>query len=163
MKIKIKKMRPDAVIPHYAHGPDQDAGMDLYAVEGEILRPGVPTLVRTGISIELPPGYEAQVRPRSGLALKHGITVLNSPGTVDPSYRGEVGVILLWNGHNPNDRLVCIGGTPYPPEHGEEIYSVEPGDRIAQLVVSRYEPIDFVEDELNETGRGSGGFGSTGK
>jgi dUTP pyrophosphatase len=148
LTLKIKKLAPNAVIPSYAHGPDEDAGFDLRAIQPAILKPLVPTLVKTGLSIALPPGFEAQIRPRSGLALKHGITVLNSPGTVDPGYRGEIGVILLWTGVNRGP--------------GAEII-INEGDRIAQMVVARYEPIEFaVEEELAETARGAGGFGSSG-
>src|SRR5690349_4624576 len=102
MTIKIKKLRDEAILPTYAHGAEEDAGMDLYTTSPVLLKKGVPALVKTGISIELPPYYEAQVRARGGLAIKHGIQVVNGPGTVDPAYRGEIGVILLWSGHNPN-------------------------------------------------------------
>ena len=122
------------------------AGYDLYAnvKHNVILKIGEQTLVPTGISIALPFGFEAQVRPRSGLALKHGVTVLNSPGTVDADYRGEVGVILI--NHNKYD------------------YVVRRGDRIAQLVITRVEMIELEEvDELPESKRGSGGYGSTGE
>src|SRR5499427_8617252 len=95
MKIRVKKLHPDAVLPHYAHGPEEDAGMDLRAVERVVLAPGVPQGVPTGLAIELTAGYEAQIRPRSGLALKHAITIPNSPATIDPGYRGEIRVILL--------------------------------------------------------------------
>jgi dUTP pyrophosphatase len=99
--------------------------------------------VRTGIAIEVPPGVEAQIRPRSGLALKHAITLPNSPGTIDPGYRGEVQVILL-----------NLGAAPY---------QVQAGDRIAQIVFARYEPVEWDENELNGSRRGGGGFGSTGR
>jgi len=108
-----------------------------------LLQPGVPQLVPTGLSVELPPGYEAQIRPRSGLALKHAITVPNSPATIDPGYRGEIQVILL--------------------NLGSSEYRIEPGDRIAQMIIARYEPIEWEEGELGETTRGSGGFGSSGR
>ena len=98
MKIRIRRLRDDALLPEYAHGPEEDAGLDLRAVEGVMLEPGRPHLVPTGLSIELPPGYEAQIRPRSGLALKHAITLPNSPATIDPGYRGEIRVILLNQG-----------------------------------------------------------------
>lgn len=143
MQVRIKRLRPDAFLPAYAHGPEEDAGMDLRAAEGALLRPGEPALVETGIAIELPPGYEAQVRPRSGLALKHAITLPNSPATIDPGYRGEIRVILL--------------------NLGREDYHVERGDRIAQLVIARYEPVEWVESELSESNRGPGGFGSSGR
>jgi dUTP pyrophosphatase len=155
MKIKIKKLHKDAVVPVYAHGPEEDAGMDLRASELVFLHHGVPTLVSTGLVIELPPGYEGQIRSRSGLALKEGITVMNSPGTIDPSYRGEIKVILLWDGHHTDHSKVWDGGR----------FLIEPGDRIAQLVVAKYEAVEWVEDEeaLSETTRGEGGFGSTGR
>lgn len=145
MKIKIKKLHPNAIIPTYAHGPDEDAGMDLCAVENKILYKDFPTLIKTGLSIELPPGYEAQIRSRSGLALNRGIYVLNAPGTVDPGYRGEIGVVLCWNGFMHGD-----GPT------------VRTGDRIAQLVIARYEPVEWESGDLSTTNRGDGGFGSTG-
>lgn len=116
--------------------------MDLVAVQDVVLEPGVSTLVPTGISIELPPGYEAQIRPRSGLALKHCITVPNSPATIDPGFRGEIRVILL--------------------NLGREAYEVKAGHRIAQMVVARYEAVEWVEEELGESARGEGGFGRSG-
>jgi len=143
MRIRIRRLRPDAALPEYAHGPEEDAGLDLRAVEGVTLQPGAPRLVPTGLSIELPPGYEAQIRPRSGLALKHAITLPNSPATIDPGYRGEIRVILLNQGREP--------------------YEIQPGDRIAQMVIARYEPIEWEEGELNESRRGEGGFGSSGR
>lgn len=142
-KMKIKKLHPEARIPAYAHGPEEDAGMDLCAVEEAVLEPGVAKAVATGLSIELPPGFEAQVRPRSGLALKHSISVANSPGTIDPAYRGEVKVILI--------------------NLGREAYTVHAGDRIAQMVVARYEAVEWEESELSSTARGAGGFGSSGR
>ena len=143
MRIRIRRLRPDAALPEYAHGPDEDAGLDLRAVERVTLQPGSPHLVATGLSIELPPGYEAQIRPRSGLALEHAITLPNSPATIDPGYRGEIRVILLNQGREP--------------------YEIQPGDRIAQMVIARYEPIEWEEGELNESRRGEGGFGSSGR
>ncbi|HSB17155.1 MAG TPA: dUTP diphosphatase [Bryobacteraceae bacterium] len=143
MKVRIQKLRPDAFLPEYAHGPDEDAGMDLRAVEDVVLEPGVPRAVPTGLAIELQPGYEAQVRPRSGLALKHGITLPNAPATIDPGYRGEIKVILL--------------------NLGRESYRVHVGDRIAQMVIARYERIEWEEGMLNNSRRGTGGFGSSGR
>lgn len=145
MQVKIRKLDSRAILPAYAHGPSEDAGMDLCALDAVTLEPGVPALAPTGLAIELPPGYEAQVRPRSGLALRHGITVPNAPGTIDPSYRGQISVILLNLGREP--------------------YQVNPGDRIAQLVVARYEAIEWVqpEDGLAGSTRGAGGFGSSGR
>jgi len=143
MRLKVQRLRPDAQLPSYAHGPDEDAGMDLRSVESVVLTPGVPMAVPTGIAIELPSGYEAQVRPRSGLALKHAITVLNTPGTIDPGYRGEIQVIML-----------NLGQEPYP---------IHSGDRIAQMVIAAYVKADWVEEELALSDRGSGGFGSSGR
>jgi dUTP pyrophosphatase len=169
LRIKIKKLRPDAVIPAYAHGLGEDAGVDLHAVDEVVLMAGVPTLVKTGLAIELPTGYEAQIRPRSGLALKHGITVVNAPGTVDPSYRGEIGVILRWDGYKPN---ALFWGAEYVNVLTREIptadnplerFVVKPGDRIAQMIISQFTPVTFEEvDELSDTTRGAGGFGSSG-
>jgi dUTP pyrophosphatase len=116
MKIKIKRLREDAFLPVYAHGPSEDAGLDLQAVEPITLAPGVPQLVATGLAVELPPGYEAQIRPRSGLALKHAITLPNSPATIDPGYRGEIRVILL--------------------NLGKQDYIIRRGDRIAQIIIA---------------------------
>ena len=143
MRIPIKRLHPDAILPRYAHGPDEDAGLDLHAIQAVTLTPGVAQAVPTGLAIELPPGYEAQVRPRSGLALKHSITLPNAPATIDPGYRGEIRVILL--------------------NLGREDYPVQAGDRIAQLVIARYEPVEWVEGDLNESLRGAGGFGSSGR
>jgi dUTP pyrophosphatase len=143
MHIRMKRLRPDAALPEYAHGPAEDAGMDLRAVERAVLAPNVPQGVPTGLAIELPAGYEAQIRPRSGLALKHAITVPNSPGTIDPGYRGEIRVILL--------------------NLGKSDYVIEKGDRIAQMVIARYEAIELTEGELSDTDRGAGGFGSSGR
>ena len=141
--MRIQKLRPDAKLPEYAHGPHEDAGMDLYAVEDATLEPGVPRLVATGLTLEIPPGYEAQVRPRSGLALKHAIAMPNAPGTIDPGYRGELRVILL--------------------NLGRAAYTVRAGDRIAQMIVARYEAVEWVEGDLADSARGTGGFGSSGR
>jgi dUTP pyrophosphatase len=143
MRLKVQRLRPDAELPSYAHGAGEDAGMDLRAVEGVTLQPGEPALVPTGLAIELPPGYEAQIRPRSGLALKHAITLPNSPATIDPGYRGEIRVILL-----------NLGATPY---------RINPGDRIAQMVISSYIAVDWSEEELGASSRGADGFGSSGR
>src|SRR5271155_3317306 len=116
--------------------------MDLHAVESVTLAPGDTKLVATGLSIELPPGFEAQIRPRSGLALKHSITLPNSPATIDPGYRGEIRVILLNLGREP--------------------FQISPGERIAQMVIARYEAIEWEEGELGSSVRGEGGFGSSG-
>jgi dUTP pyrophosphatase len=117
--------------------------MDLCAVEQVTLEPQAPKLVSTGLTIELPPGYEGQVRPRSGLALKHAISMPNAPGTIDPGYRGELRVLMINLGREP--------------------YTVHAGDRIAQLIVARYEAVEWVEGELAESNRGQGGFGSSGR
>ena len=143
MRVRIVRLHADARLPEYAHGPEEDAGMDLRAVEAVDLPPGEPRLVATGIAIELPPGYEAQIRPRSGLALKHAITLPNSPATIDPGYRGEIRVILL--------------------NLGREAYRIEAGDRIAQMVVAKYESVEWVEGDLGASLRGAGGFGSSGR
>ncbi len=143
MKIRVKRLSPEAAIPRYAHGPSEDAGLDLQAIAEVTLEPHVPAMVPTGLAIELPPGYEAQIRPRSGLALKHAITLPNSPATIDPGYRGEVRVILLNQGTRP--------------------YVIHKGDRIAQMVIARYEAIEWEEGELNDSARGAGGFGSSGR
>ena len=143
VQIRIQRIHPAAVLPSYAHGPGEDAGMDLHAVEAVTLDPGVPRLVPTGLTIEVPAGFEAQVRPRSGLALKHGITMPNAPGTIDPGYRGEIRVILL--------------------NLGREAYTIHAGDRIAQMIVARYEAVEWMEAGLAESNRGTGGFGSSGR
>ncbi len=141
MRIPIKRLHADAVLPAYAHGAEEDAGLDLRALERVVLAPGVAQGVPTGIAIELPPGHEAQVRPRSGLALKHSITV--NFGTIDPGYRGEIRVVMF--------------------NLGRADYTIEKGDRIAQLIVSRYEAVEWVESELGASTRGAGGFGSSGR
>jgi dUTP pyrophosphatase len=141
MKILINKLHPDAHLPAYAHGPLEDAGLDLRAVERVVLEPGAAQAVPTGIAIELPPGHEAQVRPRSGMALKHSLTV--NFGTIDPGYRGEIRVVMF--------------------NLGRANYTVEKGDRIAQLVVARYEAIEWEEGQLGDSSRGTGGFGSSGR
>jgi dUTP pyrophosphatase len=143
MQVRIQRIHAAAVLPAYAHGPQEDAGMDLCAVEDVTLDPGVPRLVPTGLTVEIPPGYEAQVRPRSGLALRHAITMPNSPGTIDPGYRGEIRVILM--------------------NLGSEPYTVHAGDRIAQMIVSRYETIEWSESGLASSERGARGFGSSGR
>ncbi len=142
MEIKIVN-RGHQPLPQYA--TPQSAGMDLRAnIDAPIvLGPMERRLIPTGLHIALPPGYEAQVRPRSGLALKHGITVLNAPGTVDADYRGEIGVVLI--------------------NLSAEPFTVNDGERIAQLVIARHETADFIEVEaLDETERGEGGYGHTG-
>lgn len=155
MKIGFKKVHPDAVIPTYAHLGD--AGMDVYAVEDVSLSLYRPTLVQTGLVADIPDGYEIQVRPRSGLALK-GVTVVNGPGTVDSSYRGTIGVILMFVN---NVYVDSPDGTGVVRKSRFEIHK---GDRIAQFVVApvtRCEPVEV--HEVSETERGAGGFGSTGR
>ncbi len=139
--VGLQKLHENAVLPERA--TKDSAGFDLYAIEDAKILPGGRTLIRTGVAMEIPPGYEGQVRPRSGLALKHGITVLNAPGTIDADYRGEVQVILYNTG---------------------PAYQVKAGEKIAQLVICRLPDVEFqVSESLSETERGSGGFGSTGK
>ena len=141
MTILFKRVHADAVLPAYAH--PGDAGLDLCACEAATLLPGERRLVRTGLVMELPSGTEAQLRPRSGLALKHGITLLNAPGTIDEGYRGELGVILV--------------------NLGQEPFEVVPGMRIAQMVIAPVLRVAVEESEtLGKTCRGEGGFGSTG-
>jgi dUTP pyrophosphatase len=140
--LKVRKLSAAAQLPSRAHATD--AGLDLFAVERTVLAPGDAKLVKTGIAIELPPRTEAQVRPRSGLALKHQVTVLNTPGTIDEGYRGEVGVILI--------------------NHGRVPFEVTAGTKIAQLVVQRVLDVRVVEtSELSDTVRGDSGFGSSGR
>lgn len=141
MDLRVRRLSKDAILPSAAH--PGDAGLDLHASAALTIAPGAWATVPTGIVVELPPGTEAQVRPRSGLAAKHGVTVLNAPGTIDEGYRGEVGVILI--------------------NHGSAPFDVTPGARIAQLVVQRRLEISVVEaDDVSATTRGAGGFGSTG-
>ncbi len=141
MKLLVEFIHKDAQLPSYACRGD--AGLDLFSVEDLSIDPGDSILVHTGIKIQLPPNTEAQVRPRSGLALKHGITVLNTPGTIDEGYRGEVGVIII--------------------NHGKETFNISKGMRIAQMVVKPVLEVDVeMVDALSETERGNGGFGSTG-
>ena len=141
MTLRFRKTHPDAVLPSYAH--PSDSGMDVRSVDDLTIAPGKRALVHTGLVMLLPPMYEAQVRPRSGLALKSGVTVLNTPGTIDSGYRGEVGVILA--------------------NFGEADFQVKKGDKIAQIVIAPVTQPEIVETtEVDETDRGSGGFGSTG-
>ncbi|MGE4295535.1 MAG: dUTP diphosphatase [Campylobacterales bacterium] len=140
--IRLKKLHPDAIVPAYQS--TEAAGFDLHALEDAELVAGDRALIKTGLAIALPQGYELQVRPRSGLALKHGVTVLNSPGTVDSDYRGELMIILI--------------------NHGHETFSIKKGERIAQAVLKEVIQADFaVVDELDATERGHKGFGSTGR
>jgi dUTP pyrophosphatase len=134
----------DLPLPQYQ--TELSAGMDIPAyIESSVtLQPGDRTLIPTGLFLEIPPGYEIQIRPRSGLALKHGITVLNSPGTVDADYRGEIKVLLI--------------------NHGQEPFVISKGDRIAQMILAKHEVISWeATSQLNTTERGDGGYGSSGK
>lgn len=141
MILRFKRIHPDAVLPAYAH--PSDAGMDVRSVDDMTLAPGKRALVHTGLVMLLPPMFEAQVRPRSGLALKAGVTVLNTPGTIDSGYRGEVGVILI--------------------NLGDADFVIKKGDKIAQIVIAPVTQPEVVETaEIDETDRGAGGFGSTG-
>ncbi|WP_341753623.1 dUTP diphosphatase [Candidatus Tisiphia endosymbiont of Dioctria rufipes] len=145
IKVKIKKLEHSVDLLH-GYATEHSAGMDLVAanIEPITIKPQEVKLVPTGICIALPSHLEAQIRPRSGLALKHGVTVLNSPGTIDADYRGEIKVILI--------------------NHAQEDFIIERGMKIAQMVIARYEQILWDEvDSLDETSRGLGGFGSTGK
>ena len=142
MQLRVKRLTPSAVLPKYAK--PNDSGLDLHASVDVQIEPGESRLVQTGIAIELPAGTEAQIRPRSGLAREHSITVLNTPGTIDEGYRGEIGVILI--------------------NHGRARFEVTSGMRIAQLVVQPRYQVEVVEaDSLTMTDRGPGGFGSTGQ
>ncbi len=145
LSVAIKRLDHAADLDLPAYATSDSAGMDLLAAVEETvtLAPGERRLIPTGIALALPPGTEAQVRPRSGLALKQGVTVLNAPGTIDADYRGEVGVILI--------------------NHGDEPFTVERGSRIAQMVVAAYARVAWtVSDDLEKSARGAGGFGSTG-
>ena len=142
MTLSFRRIHPDAVMPAYAHA--SDAGMDVRSVEELVIPAGKRALVHTGLVVLLPPLYEAQVRPRSGLALKFGVTVLNTPGTIDSGYRGEIGVILA--------------------NFGDADFIVKKGDKIAQLVIAPVTQPEVCEvSEIDETDRGAGGFGSTGR
>ena len=146
--VRVERLPHAEGLPLPAYETSGSAGMDLRAALAEdatvILTPGARALVPTGLKIALEPGFEAQVRPRSGLALKHGLTCLNSPGTVDSDYRGEVGVILI--------------------NHGQEPFVIRRGERIAQMIIARHEQAEMIEvGSLDETARGAGGFGSTGR
>ncbi len=143
MELRFRRLAEHAVPPARSH--DDDAGFDLFAAEEALLAPGGRGDVGTGIALAIPGGHAGLVLPRSGLARKHGITLVNAPGLIDAGYRGEVRVLLL-----NTDR--------------EEAFEVEPGERVAQLVIVRHEAPELVEaPELGETARGAGGFGSTGR
>jgi dUTP pyrophosphatase len=142
MILKVKKLNKDAIIPAYQS--EEAAGFDLHSIEDVILKPDERKLIKTGLAFEIEKGFEVQIRPRSGLAYKYGITVLNSPGTIDSDYRGDIKVLLI--------------------NLGEKDFEIKKGDRIAQAVVAPVVQAEFIEvEELSDTKRGSGGFGSTGK
>lgn len=141
MILRIIRIKSDAITPKYAHA--DDSGMDLHSTDEAVIEPNESKLIKTGIKLELPPNTEAQIRPRSGLALKNGISVLNTPGTIDEGYRGEIGVILI--------------------NHSKKSFSVSKGMRIAQMIIAPIiRPIIEEVKDLSNTERGSGGFGSTG-
>ncbi len=144
--VRIKRLRPSGSHPLPRYMTDSAAGMDLCADLTDDIRldPGMRSLVPTGIAIAVPEGYEAQIRPRSGLAIKHGVTLVNAPGTIDADYRGEIGVIVI--------------------NHGTEPFVIKDGERIAQMIVAPVVRAELVEvEELDDTGRGTGGFGHTGR
>lgn len=140
-QVRITRLGQNVALPAYETAGA--AGMDLRAAEDAVLKPGARLLMPTGIAMALPQGFEAQVRPRSGLAVKHGVTVLNAPGTIDSDYRGEIKVPLI--------------------NHGAEDFVIARGDRIAQMVIAAVTQATWLEvDSLDETARGTGGFGSSG-
>lgn len=141
-KIKIKKLTQEAILPKRAY--ENDAGFDLHAAEEVLLKAGERKVVRTGLAIEMPQNWHAEIRPRSGLAVKHGITIINTPGTIDSGYRGELIVALI--------------------NHGKEEFLITKGERIAQILFSKIDAVSFEEvSELEESERGDGGFGSSGR
>jgi dUTP pyrophosphatase len=140
--IKVQKLHPDAVIPSFAHSGD--SGADLYSIDTTTILGGCTKLIHTGIAVKIPLGFEGQIRPRSGNALKFGYTVLNTPGTIDSNYRGEIGVLIF--------------------NSGRDYVQIKKGDRIAQLVIQELPSIFFEEvEELDDSNRGQDGFGSTGR
>ncbi len=145
-EVRVRVRRVGAVVvPLPRYQSEGAAGLDLTAAldESITIEPGQRRLVPTGLALAIPPGFEGQVRPRSGLALRHGVTVLNAPGTIDADYRGEVKVLLV--------------------NHGDEPFAIAPGDRIAQLVVAAFARVELhLVDDLDATARGDGGYGSTG-
>ncbi len=141
VRLKVQRIKQNAVLPKYANCGD--AGMDLFSTEYYKLNPGERCLVSTGLKFEVPFGYELQIRPRSGLALKKGVSLVNTPGTLDSGYRGELGLIVI--------------------NHGQEILEISSGDKIAQAVLNKIEIADIEEvNKLNESQRGEQGFGSSG-
>lgn len=146
VSLSLKRLPHGEGLPLPAYQTEHAAGADVHAaLEGPVmLQPGKHALIPTGFCYEIPPGYEMQVRPRSGLAFKHGVTVLNAPGTIDADYRGELKVLLI--------------------NHGPEPFEIQRGERIAQIIIAPVSSVAFTEvDELSDTTRGAGGFGSTGK
>ncbi len=142
LKIKVKKLSNKAVIPAYQ--TKEAAGFDLHSIEDIVIKPNERKLISTGLAFEIPYGYEIQIRPRSGLAYKQGITVLNTPGTIDSDYRGEIKVLLI--------------------NHSNEDFEIKTNERIAQAIIKEVIQANFIEvDELSDTDRGEKGFGSTGK
>lgn len=143
LAVQVRRLSPAAILPRYM--TELAAGVDLHAdlAAGITLAPGERTLIPTGLALAIPPGFEGQVRPRSGLALKKGVSLVNSPGTIDADYRGEVGIIII--------------------NHGQEAVTIAPGERIAQLIIAPVVRVEFLEvDELETTRRNAGGFGHTG-
>ena len=142
LRVLVRRLDPGLPMP--ARAQEDDAGLDLYAAEAVTIEPGGRVLVPTGIALAIPPGYAGFVLPRSGLALRHGVTLLNTPGLIDSGYRGEIKVLLV--------------------NHDRSVVTVARGDRIAQLVIQRVEPTELIEvEELPPSERGAGGFGSTGQ
>ena len=142
LRVLVRRLDPGLPMP--ARAREDDAGLDLYAAEAVTIEPGGRALVPTGIALAIPPGYAGFVLPRSGLALRHGVTLLNTPGLIDSGYRGEIKVLLV--------------------NHDRSVVTVARGDRIAQLVIQRVEPTELIEvEELPPSERGAGGFGSTGQ
>ena len=143
--VKVKRVHRENDLPLPAYESEGSSGMDIraYVKEPVVLKPGEKKLISTGLAVSIPPGYEAQIRPRSGLAFHYGIGMVNSPGTIDSDYRGEIGIILInW---------------------GSEPFTIKRGDRIAQMIITRVYRADLVEtDDLDATSRGQGGFGHTG-
>ncbi len=144
LKIGVKKLpgTEDLALPSYQ--TNHSAGMDIVSAQSVEIAPGERTMISTGLTVAIPDGFEAQIRPRSGLAVKHGITLVNTPGTIDADYRGEIRIIMI--------------------NHGDEVFAVKRGERIAQMIIAPVTRCNWeLMDELPESGRGEGGFGSTGR
>nr|WP_181349482.1 deoxyuridine 5'-triphosphate nucleotidohydrolase [Thalassobacillus sp. CUG 92003] len=168
-RVKIRKLHPDAIIPTYAH--EGDAGADLYAVEDTVIEPGDTAVIKTGISVELPAGYEWQIRPRSGISARTKLRVANAPGTVDFGFKGEVGVIMdnVAQDHDfptTEDIVLYTDGISSRMAKDDEVdcsYHIRKGERIAQAILAPVASATFVEvDTLDESDRGEGGYGSSG-